>query len=191
MKLNSRELRKIDPAEAELLGQQLQRWPLYLILENILDTYNIGGFFRLADASAITTIYLCGQTATPPDHKILKASVGTYKLVPWVYKSTAREAIAELRQSFSDIEVLVVEQAVDSVDYQTQKYRLPTALVFGNETDGVSADTLSLVEAKVEVPMYGINKSLNVMVAAGIVIYRALEDLRICEWPTKPQPTKL
>ena len=98
MKLNSKELRDIPQSEAEHISTDIVRRPLYLILENIYDTYNIGGIFRLADALAVSKIYLCGEMETPPNHKIQKASVGTYKIVPWEYKATALEAIDELRQ---------------------------------------------------------------------------------------------
>lgn len=180
MKLNSSELRRISETEAALIKQGLDRWPVYLILEDILDTYNVGGFFRLADASAVAKVYLCGKTATPPDHKIVKASVGTYKLVPWVYLETVQEAVEELRALNKETAIIAVEQSPESISYQAKKYRLPTAFIFGNETDGISPAALKSAETKVEVPMYGINKSLNVMVAAGIVIYRAIEDLKIC-----------
>src|SRR3989338_5188726 len=98
MKLNSQELRDISESDAEHISADIVRRPLYLILENIYDTYNIGGIFRLADALAVSKIYLCGEMETPPNHKIQKASVGTYKIVPWEYKATALEAIDELRQ---------------------------------------------------------------------------------------------
>src|SRR5690348_5131830 len=91
MKLNAQELRTVEPEEAVKQAATLPRHELYLILENIYDTYNVGGLFRLADALACKRIYLCGQTEIPPNSRIKKASIGTYKLVPWEYKKTALE----------------------------------------------------------------------------------------------------
>ena len=144
-------------------------------MEDILDTYNVGGFFRLAEAVAAEKIYLCGKTQTPPDPKIIKSSVGNYKLVPWEYKKNAREAVREIKASNADLMVASVEQHPASKDYKKIKYRYPIAFIFGNENSGTKPGTLKLASEICEVPMYGLNSSLNVMVAAGIVLYRAIE----------------
>lgn len=176
MTLNSRELRKINPALSEKIKKERSYQPLYIVLEDVLDTYNIGGFFRLAEAIGAAKLYLCGGCATPPDSKITKASVGAYQLVPWEYKATALEAIQDIKK-IKKIKVIAVEQTASALDYRKLKYRFPIAFVFGNETSGLSSEALSFVDKSVEVPMYGINKSLNVMVAAGIVLYKSLEKL--------------
>ena len=106
----------------------------------------------------------------PPHHKIAKASVGTYKIVPWVYKETAKEAIEEIK-SQKDVTVLAVEQSEKSVPFNEVAYTFPVALLVGNETFGVKPETLELVDKIVEIPMWGINKSLNVIVSAAIVSY--------------------
>jgi len=177
MTLNSRELRNITPVLSDKIKQERNYQPLYIILEDVLDTYNIRGFFRLAEAIGATKLYLCGSCATPPDTKITKASVGAYQLVPWEYKATAQEVIAEIRK-IKNIKIIAVEQTANAVDYRKLKYRFPVAFAFGNETRGLSVEVVNLVDKSVEVPMYGINKSLNVMVAAGIVLYKSLEKLR-------------
>lgn len=190
MTLNSAELRKIDEDQARALSVTVNRHPIYIILENVLDTYNIGGFFRLAEAVAAEKVYLCGECAVPPDHKIVKASVGTYKLVPWEHKKTARAALADLR-SVRGLQVVAVEQSAAAKDYRKVEYNFPIAFVFGHETTGISEETLDLVDDVIELPMYGLNKSLNVMVAAGIALYYALNKCRkdrvrfLKRWRTK------
>ena len=174
-KLNSRELRDISEEDAQILSDNLKRLPIYIVLEDILDTYNIGGFFRLADGIGASKIYLCGKTDVPPNPKITKASIGTYKLVPWEYKKTAAAAIKDLK-NIKKMQVLAIEQHKDSIDYRKINYSFPLAFVFGHETSGVTAKTLKLVDHIVEIPMYGINNSLNVMVAAGIAMYYGLEQ---------------
>lgn len=194
MKLNSKQLRDLKPEEAKLVLRQAQdaaseqdrdtvRNPIFFIVENVYDTYNVGGLFRLADALNVAKIYLCGETEIPPNHKIVKASIGTYKIVPWEYKSSAAEAIAELRTQNSDvgknlktdnrkpITIIAVEQSGDSIDYRKASYEAPVALLVGNETSGVTEETLTLCDQIVEIPMWGINKSLNVIVSAAIVGY--------------------
>jgi len=170
-KLDSKQLRNISLTEAQVLRDNIKRQPIYLILENVYDTYNIGGLFRLADALTVTKIFLCGQMEIPPNHKIKKASVGTYKIVPWTYKKTTIEAIRELRNEIIDIQIVAIEQSENSISYKKAKYTEPLALIVGNETFGVLPETLDTADQIVEIPMWGINKSLNVIVSAAIVAY--------------------
>ncbi len=178
IKLNSKQLRDIPANEAKEIVQDLKRNPIYLIVENVYDTYNIGGLFRLADGLAVSKMYLCGEMETPPHHKIEKASVGTYKIVPWEYKETAVEAIETLRKEVDGVNVYAVEQTNKSEPYSEVVYTSPTALVVGNETFGVTEETLAICDKAVEIPMWGINKSLNVIVSAAIVSYHVMEKIR-------------
>ena len=193
MKLNAKELRDVKEEDISENLKLIKRRPMYFILENIYDTYNIGGLFRLADALAIEKIYICGESEIPPNSKIKKASIGTYKVVPWEYRKTAREAIEELRnivplihgsivenkktmkQSNNEtIKIIAVEQHSTSISYQKADYSMPVALILGNETYGITEETLKLCDQIVEIPMWGINKSLNVIVSAAIVSYWAI-----------------
>ncbi len=169
MKLNAQQLRELEEKHVQGELREIKRRPLYFILENIYDTYNIGGLFRLADALAVEKIYLCGECEIPPNSRIKKASIGTYKVVPWEYCKTAAEAISKLK-----VKIIAVEQDKNSVPYNQAQYKLPLALLFGNETYGVLPETLKLVDQIVEIPMWGINKSLNVIVSAAIVSYFAI-----------------
>ena len=181
MKLNAKELRDVKEEDISEKLKNIKRRPMYFILENVYDTYNIGGLFRLADALAIEKIYICGESEIPPNSKIKKASIGTYKVVPWEYRKTAKEAIDDLKSKFqnprskqnpnSKIQIIAVEQAKNSIPYSKADYSTPVALILGNETYGVTEDTLKLVDQIVEIPMWGINKSLNVIVSAAIVSY--------------------
>jgi tRNA G18 (ribose-2'-O)-methylase SpoU len=171
LRLKAGELRDIDPQRAAELMRDVPRNPIYLILEDVLDTYNIGGLFRLADSLLASKIYLCGGSETPPNHRIKKASIGTYKIVPWSYKATAVEAVVELKAE--GVQVLAVEQDAKSVDYSTFDYSFPIALLVGHETTGVKPETLKECDGILEIPMWGINTSLNVIVSTAIVAYHA------------------
>ena len=215
MKLNAKQLRELKERKAQETLKEVKRRPIYFILENIYDTYNIGGLFRLADAIAAEKIYLCGEMEMPPNHKIKKASIGTYKVVNWEYCKTAKEAIDDLKNPKSEIRnpksqinsksqisnakrlgfgnsklsgasnlefrisMIAVEQSPKSIPYTQVDYQLPLALIFGNETYGVLPETLDLVDQIVEIPMWGINKSLNVIVSAAIVSYWIFATSRV------------
>lgn len=182
MKLNARQLREVDENEAKMKLKTLKRRPIYFILENIYDTYNIGGLFRLADALAIEKIYLCGETEIPPNSRIKKASIGTYKIVPWEYCKSASEVITDLKSKNKDqkskIHIIVVEQHLKATPYIKADYTLPLALIVGNETYGITPGTLKQADQIVEIPMWGINKSLNVIVSVAIVSYWAMSKVK-------------
>jgi len=179
MKLNAKQLRTASETEAKEAVSK-KRNPLYLILENVYDTYNIGGLFRLADGLNVEKLYLCGLMETPPHPKIKKSSIGTYKIVPWEYKKTVKEAIMDIESHLSEGEKLLsvaVEQDKRSIPYTQIEYSRPTALIVGNETYGVLPETLDIVNTIAEIPMWGINKSLNVIVSAAVVSYEAIRKL--------------
>ena len=172
--LNSRELRVTSPMNGQ--EKEVRRNELYLILDNVLDTYNVGSIFRLADATAVKEVILCGETLTPPNIRITRASIETWRWVPWRYEATALDAINNLKRQIPGISIYGVEQDQRSVKYTSVHYKKPCALVVGNETYGIGKRTLDACDSIVELPMWGINKSLNVMVSCGIVMYQSLQD---------------
>nr|MBI5455448.1 TrmH family RNA methyltransferase [Candidatus Levybacteria bacterium] len=175
MKLVAKELRTTVPSKAELA--KIKRREIYFILDNILDTYNVGGIFRLADAIGVKKIYLCGVTETPPNPRIKKASINTTEWVAWSYAPTAVEAIHELKSQNSKVKIIAVEQDSKSIPYTKIDYQLPLAFVVGNETTGCSKETLEMCDAIAEIPMFGVNTSLNVIISLGIVSYHAVKNL--------------
>lgn len=172
VKLNAKQLRKG-------LGDRVQgivkRKEIYIVLDNVLDTYNIGSIFRLADAVAAKKIFLCGGTEIPPNHRIKKASINTTEIVDWEYSETALEAIKKLKKEIKNIQIISIEQSPKSIQYNTFEYKLPTCLVVGHESNGVSKEVLEISDAIMEIPMFGINISLNVVVSLGIVLYEVIE----------------
>lgn len=174
VKLGAKELRTTIPSEVEL--QKIKKHPIYIILDNVLDTYNIGSIFRLADAVAAEKVILCGGSEIPPHTRIKKASINTTEWVSWEYAETAEKAIEDLKSKIDDLQVTAIEQSEKSVRYDQAEYKFPIAFVVGNETNGVSAEALKLVDQIVEIPMWGVNKSLNVMVSLGIILFEAMKQ---------------
>jgi 23S rRNA (guanosine2251-2'-O)-methyltransferase len=144
-------------------------------LDNILDTYNIGAIFRLADAVAASEVIICGRSQMPPNIRIHRAAIGTEEWVPWRYQKTAREAIGVLRRENPKIKILAIEQSDQSLDYRKVDYSFPLALLIGNESYGISQETLRLVDGVLEIPMWGFNVSLNVMISLAIVLWKVME----------------
>lgn len=186
--LNAMQLRKVT---GDRLQVTVKKQEIYIVLDNVLDTYNIGSIFRLADAVAAKKIYLCGGTEIPPNHRIKKASINTTEVVEWEYKETAVEAIRRITSEVSlkmssgshlgggrKMQIVAIEQSSKSIPYDKFEYKMPMCLVVGHESDGISKEVLDMADAIVELPMFGINKSLNVMVSLGIVLYQVIETTR-------------
>ena len=175
IKLKAAQLRISDPSIKDL--RKIKRRGIYFVLDNILDTYNTGGIFRLADALGVSKVYLCGVTETPSNTRIKKASINTTEWVSWEYTETAVEAITKLRKQIAGIQVVAVEQSAKSVPYDRINYKLPIAFVVGNETAGMSKESLKACDQIAEIPMWGVNKSLNVIISLGVVSYHAVRNL--------------
>jgi tRNA G18 (ribose-2'-O)-methylase SpoU len=176
-KLGAKDLRKTRPT-AETFAT-IKRNPIYIVLDNVIDTYNIGSIFRLADAIAAEKIFICGDTEYPPNSRIHKAAVGTEEWVPWSKVNKASEAIKELKEQ--GVQIIAVEQSPKSTPYSilSTQIKFPCAIVVGNETTGISEEVLKLADVITELPMFGVNISLNVWGSCAIVAYKVIESLKL------------
>jgi tRNA G18 (ribose-2'-O)-methylase SpoU len=149
---------------------------IYLILHNIRSAYNIGSIFRTAEAVVgVKKIFLTGYSPTPVDKfgkinlKIKKTALGAEKIVKWEKYQNISYLIAKLKSR--DIKLVAVEQSPASQNYRKFKPKYPLAFVFGNEIRGLSKRTLKQCDVTIEIPMPGQKKSLNVSIAAAIVLF--------------------
>jgi 23S rRNA (guanosine2251-2'-O)-methyltransferase len=146
------------------------------VLENIRSAYNVGSVFRTADAFLIESIYITGYTAKPPHKEIAKTALGAQETVDWKYFETTKEVIGALRKD--GYKVFAVEQVTDSISLE-KIHNLAVekiAFIFGNEVSGVDHETISLCDSCVEIPQFGVKHSLNISVAAGIVLWEAVKN---------------
>lgn len=173
IQLNAKELRTTQPDPE--VARSIKKNPITIILDNVLDTYNVGSIFRLADAVAAEQVIVCGATLTPPNSRIKKASINTWQWVSWQYAPSASVAITRLKRQAPSTAIVAVEQDARSKPFNTVDYQFPIAIVVGNETTGVNREVLNAADMIVELPMWGINKSLNVMVSCGIILYQIMK----------------
>ncbi len=151
--------------------------PVVAVLENIRSAYNVGSVFRTADAFLIESIYITGYTAKPPHKEITKTALGAQDSVNWQYFETTKKAIEALRKA--GYKIFAVEQVLDSILLQHIGDLLlsKVAFIFGNEVTGVEQEIISLCDGCVEIPQFGMKHSLNISVAAGIVLWEAVNVL--------------
>jgi tRNA G18 (ribose-2'-O)-methylase SpoU len=151
--------------------------PVCIILDNVRSLLNVGSIFRTCDAFRVEKLYLCGITGYPPQREIQKTALGATETVYWEYAADAGALIPQLKMA--GYTIIAVEQTDSSGMLNTylpepgKKY----ALILGNEVEGVSNDLLSHVDLALEIPQSGSKHSLNVSVAAGIVVYKFFEHL--------------
>jgi tRNA G18 (ribose-2'-O)-methylase SpoU len=174
-------MRKLTMPELNRLSvddfRSSQKIPVVIILDNIRSQHNIGSVFRTADAFRIEEILLCGITATPPNREIHKTALGATESVKWRYFEETTGAIRDLKER--GYKIIAIEQTDSSVllpEFKPEKDQ-PLALVFGNEVHGVDDLALEQCDFSIEIPQTGTKHSLNVSVAAGIVVWDILSKL--------------
>lgn len=152
---------------------QSEKIPVRIILDDIRSGHNVGAVFRTADAFMLDGIFLCGRTPSPPHVEISKTALGAEDTVTWQHVETAVQA-AEICRA-DGYEIIVIEQTTGSISladmvwHKAKRY----AIVMGNEVTGVSDNVITLSSQCVEIPQWGTKHSLNVSVAAGIVLWSA------------------
>ena len=149
--------------------------PVVAVLDNVRSRHNIGAVFRTADAFRLEQVCLCGICACPPDAEIHKTALGAEQTVPWQFFQTTEDAVGYWRER--GFLVYAVEQAYGSKTPEEVMQRLSSgemkgiAVVFGHEVFGVQQQVVDAADGCIEIPQYGTKHSLNVSVAAGIVLY--------------------
>jgi len=152
--------------------QQIARLPVAVVLDNVRSLYNVGAFFRTADAVRLRRLYLCGITGRPPKRAITKTALGAEERIDWEHTWDPIPLIEALRvQGF---EIAAVETAVHAVDLFEWAPRFPVCLIFGHEVEGIRSELSALADTHVRIPMLGAKHSLNVATAGGVVLYELL-----------------
>ncbi|MGL5830611.1 MAG: TrmH family RNA methyltransferase [Candidatus Altimarinota bacterium] len=165
-KLSQEEIRSFKRKLEEVVA--LKRRPIVLVVDDVRSLFNIGSFFRTADAFLLEKIYLCGISGRPPQKEIEKTALGTVEAVPWQYYEKIGDCLEDLKGR--GYQIVALEQTNQSRDYKEVKYDFPLALVVGNEIDGVGKVALEKADLAVEIDMAGRASSLNVANAFAIVI---------------------
>ncbi len=157
--------------------KQSQKSPVIAVLENVRSAYNVGSVLRTADAFLLEAVYTTGYTAHPPHRQIQKTALGADESVTSRHFEDAAVAIAALKAD--GYTVYAIEQAENSISLQhfQSAPQEKTAVVFGNEVTGVEQSTILLCDGCIEIPQLGMKHSLNIAVAAGIVLWKLSEPV--------------
>jgi 23S rRNA (guanosine2251-2'-O)-methyltransferase len=166
-KLSMNELNRKSVGEFK----ESEKISVIVVLDNIRSMHNVGSVFRTADAFLLKAIYLCGYTPQPPHRDIHKTALGATETVDWNYYPATTAAVKELRDAeYSIFAVEQVEKSIALHQFESSKYD-KLAVVFGNEVSGVGEEVLKICDGCIEIPQFGMKHSLNISVAAGIVLW--------------------
>ncbi len=155
---------------AKLRSRLDRRQPdLTVLAENTHKTHNIAAMLRTADAVGLFTVHAVFETTEFRHHHMV--SGGARKWVNLELHKSTRDAAGALRAA--GYRLLAAHPGEDAVDYRDIDYTQKTALVMGSELNGISDDAAELVDDFVSIPMEGMGASLNVSVAAALLLYEA------------------
>jgi tRNA G18 (ribose-2'-O)-methylase SpoU len=167
-KLSHREIAEQRFTAGEL--RKMERFPIFVLLDDIRSLYNVGSIFRSADGARVTRLLLTGFTPSPPRKEIEKTALGATSTVPWEYVRDPLDALAPLRRD--GVKICLVEHTDGSRPYDTVTASdLPICLVIGNEISGIRREIVESADMAVEIPMHGMKQSLNAAVAFGIAAF--------------------
>ncbi|MBZ5726875.1 MAG: RNA methyltransferase [Acidobacteriia bacterium] len=156
--------------------RDIARLPVAVLLDNVRSLYNVGAFFRTADAAGIEKLYLGGITGHPPQRAIGKTALGAEESVPWEHVWEPAPLLDELRAR--GYEIAAVETALHAVDLFDWAPRFPVCVLFGHEVAGIRPELSARCDTRVRIPMLGVKHSLNVATAGGVVLYELLRKYR-------------
>lgn len=158
-----------QPKSSRHAFQAAPRLPVRVVLDRVRQGYNVGALFRLCDAFLCERLVICGRDASHGARRLVQAAQGTHRWVPWEQRERAVEAVRTARAE--GWRIVAVEQTSDAVGIDRFHPDRPVYLVFGAELAGVSQAVLDLADIAVAIPMRGMANSLNVAIAAAIILH--------------------
>lgn len=143
---------------------------LGLALETVQDPGNLGTIIRTAAAAGATGLWLSGDSVDLDNPKVLRASAGQWFRLPMAVSADLKMTVRECQQAGMQV-VATLPSA--KMTYWEVDWRLPSLIVLGNEGAGLSAELAALAELQVRIPLSSGVESLNVAIAAALMLYEA------------------
>lgn len=157
---------------------------LTLVLANIHDPHNVSAIYRSCDAFGVSRVHLY-YTATPFPALGRKTSASARKWVESVRTASADELFATLRGG--GFRILATSFTESSRSFRDCDFTQPVAVILGNEHDGVEPELLARADGQIHIPMYGMIQSLNVSVAAAVILSEAARQRELAGFYASPR----
>jgi 23S rRNA (guanosine2251-2'-O)-methyltransferase len=147
--------------------------PLLLILDRITDVRNFGAIARTAECAGVHALVIPSRGAAQITSDAIKTSSGALNFMPVCREENLKDTLTYLQQS--GVRVIACTEKAEHSLY-TADFSVPSAILLGSEEDGISQDLIKKADQLASIPMSGNIASLNVSVAAGVVIYEAVRQ---------------
>ncbi len=152
--------------------------PLILILDRITDVRNMGAIARTAACSGVHALVIPLKNAAQINGDAIKTSAGALFNLPVCRHANLHKVCTFLQDS--GLQVVACTEKTDELMYEPD-FSIPTAIVMGAEDEGISGDLIRVADRLAKIPMEGNISSLNVSVAAGVILYEALRQRNAVE----------
>ena len=149
--------------------------PFILILDEISDVRNFGAIVRTAECAGVHAVVIPGKGSAAITADAIKTSAGALFKVPVCRTRSLLKAIDFLKSS--GLKIISATEKTDT-DYTSIDFTGPLAIVMGAEDKGISSKIIQISDALAKIPVLGTIESLNVSVAAGILLYETLRQKR-------------
>lgn len=150
-----------------------QEHPVFVLLDGIEDTHNLGAILRCADIFDVTAVIISKHNQVPLNATVAKTSAGAINYVPVCLVGNLNQTISRLKEEGFWV---VSTDGSAVTEYHKIKYDFKVALVIGSEGQGVSHLVLNNSDYIVKIPQYGHVNSLNASVATGILLAKIREN---------------
>lgn len=150
--------------------------PFILVLDGLTDVRNFGAIARTCEVAGVDAIVIPARGSVTVNADAVKTSAGALMKIPVCKENNLTETIQFLKNSGVKV-IVATEQA--SQNYTQVDYNGPVAIVMGSEDTGVSNENIRISDNLVKIPQFGTIGSLNVSVAAGVLIYEVIRQKNI------------
>lgn len=147
--------------------------PFFMILDGITDVRNFGAICRSAECAGVHGIIIPRQGTAQINEEAVRTSAGALLRIPVCRERSLKNTANFLRESGIKL-IAATEKAADN--YFTGDYSAPLAIIMGSEETGISPELLRICDNMVKIPMQGDISSLNVSVAAGILMFEVVRQ---------------
>lgn len=147
--------------------------PLILVLDGITDVRNFGAIARTCEVAGVDAIVIPARGSVTVNADAIKTSAGALHSIPVCRENNLKEVIVFLKNSGIKV-VAATEKAAEI--YTQSDYKVPVAIVMGSEDEGVATEHLRICDELIKIPQFGTIQSLNVSVAAGVMIYEVVKQ---------------
>lgn len=147
--------------------------PFFVVLDGVTDVRNFGAIARTCEVAGVDALVIPARGSASVNADAIKTSAGALHSLPVCREQNLKDAVIFLKNSGIQV-VAATEKAAKN--YTEVDFSVPVAILMGSEDEGVSPEILRICDELVKIPQFGTIQSLNVSVAAGVMMYEVIRQ---------------